>query len=169
MHFPRDVLDSQNWEHASVSQCFSEGAPESCGIAGTLPSLPFKREATGSEALFHNRITGDFMVCRGVTKGGKVGTIPRASNHCRGAQSLWGRRITAGGVWKSQQYHTYFLQWSTFASERHQVRTWGAKLASGLGSHLTSLCPWWFIKIDLKQIYCSYSCTQKIQNGFLYT
>jgi len=24
----------------------------------------------------------------------------------------------------------------------------------------------WFIKIDLKQIYCSYSHTQKIQNGF---
>jgi len=25
----------------------------------------------------------------------------------------------------------------------------------------------WFIKIDLKQIYCSYSGTQKIQNDFL--
>jgi len=25
----------------------------------------------------------------------------------------------------------------------------------------------WLIKVDLKQIYCSYSCTQKVQNGFL--
>jgi len=25
----------------------------------------------------------------------------------------------------------------------------------------------WFIKIELKQIYCSYSCTHKIQNGFI--
>jgi len=31
-----------------------------------------------------------------------------------------------------------------------------------------SLVTSWFIKIDLKQIYCSYSRTQKIQKGFLY-
>jgi len=43
-----------------------------------------------------------------------------------GAESLCGRQITAGGAEKSQQCHKYFLQCSTFASERpHQVRTWG--------------------------------------------
>jgi len=25
----------------------------------------------------------------------------------------------------------------------------------------------WFMKINLKQIYCNYSCTPKIQDGFL--
>jgi len=33
------------------------------------------------------------------------------------------------------------LQCSTFASETPQVRTWGAKLASCPGRHLTSLHP----------------------------
>ena len=41
------------------------------------------------------------------------------------AESLWGRRITAGGGGKSQQCHMYILQHSKFASERSQVRTWG--------------------------------------------
>jgi len=36
-----------------------------------------------------------------------------------------GRRITIGAPEKSQQCHKYFLQYTTFASERHQVRTWG--------------------------------------------
>jgi len=43
---------------------------------------------------------------------GKGGTISRAPNDC-------------GGVEKSQQCHRYFLQYSTFASERPQARTWG--------------------------------------------
>ena len=43
----------------------------------------------------------------------------------RGAQ-LPGRRITAGGVEKSHQCQNYFLQYNIFASERSQVRTWGA-------------------------------------------
>jgi len=50
-----------------------------------------------------------------------------------------GRRITAEGAEKSQQCHKYFLPYSAFASERPQVRTWGAKLASWPGSYLTSL------------------------------
>jgi len=47
------------------------------------------------------------------------------------AESLWGRGNTAGalidcgGAKKSQQCHTYILQYSTFASGRPQVRKWG--------------------------------------------
>jgi len=33
--------------------------------------------------------------------------------------------MIAGDAKKSQQYHNYFLQYSTFASERPQVRIWG--------------------------------------------
>jgi len=64
-------------------------------------------------------------ISRGVTTG------------VRGAQ-FHGRRITpgdaeilrgapndCGGAKKSQQCHKHFLQYSTFASERPQVRTWG--------------------------------------------
>jgi len=40
------------------------------------------------------------------------GTIPRAPNHCGVAE-------------KPQQCHKYFLQYSTFVSERSQVRIWG--------------------------------------------
>jgi len=46
------------------------------------------------------------------------------------------------GAEKSQLCHKYFLQYSTFTSERRQVRTWGAKLGSCPGRHLTSLRPW---------------------------
>jgi len=45
-----------------------------------------------------------------------------------GAESLWRRQVTAGGAEKSQQCQKYFLQYSVFTSEIHQVRTWGAKL-----------------------------------------
>jgi len=51
-------------------------------------------------------------VVRGVTREGKGAQFP-------------GRRITAGGATKSQQCHKYFRQYSTFASEIHQVRTRG--------------------------------------------
>jgi len=44
--------------------------------------------------------------------------------------------MIAGGAEKSQQCHKCFFQYSTFASERPQVRTWGAKLASCPGRHL---------------------------------
>ena len=60
---------------------------------------------------------------------------------------LPGRRITmeapsdCGGAKKSQHCHNYFLKHSTFASERPQLLTWGAKLASCPGRHLTSLRP----------------------------
>jgi len=46
---------------------------------------------------------------------------------------LPGRRITlgalkyCGGAKKSQQCHTYILQYSTFASGRSQVRKWGRR------------------------------------------
>ena len=57
----------------------------------------------------------------GRNDGGKGGTIPRASIHYGGAESLQGRRITAGGAKTSQQCHKYFLIYSKFAFERTQI------------------------------------------------
>jgi len=50
--------------------------------------------------------------------------------------------MTVGGIEMSQQDHKYFLQHSTFAYEKPQVRTWGVKFASCPGCHLTLLRPW---------------------------
>ena len=58
---------------------------------------------------------------RGVT------TEVQGGRNSPGAESLWGRQITAGGAEKSQQCHKYFLPYSSFASERPQVRTWGGR------------------------------------------
>jgi len=58
---------------------------------------------------------------RGVLRGGKGGTITRAAIHYWGAESLKGRRITAGGAQKSQKCHKYFLQYSKRAFERTQI------------------------------------------------
>jgi len=55
-----------------------------------------------------------------------------APNHCRE------RRITALGAEKSQQCHMHFLQYSEFASEIPQVRTWGRQTGFLAGRHLTS-------------------------------
>ena len=73
-----------------------------------------------------------------------VGTIRGVTRVTRRAQFPW-RRITAaagGGHEKSQQRHKYFLQYSTFAPERPQVRTWGRQTCFCPGRHLTSLRPW---------------------------
>ena len=48
-----------------------------------------------------------------------------ATDNSPGAESPWARRLTARGVEKAQHCHKCFLQYSTFASERPQVRTWG--------------------------------------------
>jgi len=50
-------------------------------------------------------------ISRGVTRG-QGGAITRAPNH-------------SGGAKKSQQCHTYLLQYRTFVSGRPQVRKWG--------------------------------------------
>jgi len=53
--------------------------------------------------------------------------------------------MTAEGAEKSQQCHKYFLQYTTFASERPQVRIWGrqsallARAPSNLVTPLTSV------------------------------
>jgi len=52
------------------------------------------------------------MSAQGRNEGVKGGTITRAPNHC-------------GYTEKSQKCHKYSLQYSKFASERAQVRTWG--------------------------------------------
>ena len=49
---------------------------------------------------------------------GKGGTIPRAPNHYGGAKPLRGRRMTAEGTEKSQQY----LKYSTFFNTVHLLR-----------------------------------------------
>jgi len=56
---------------------------------------------------------------QGRNEGRKGGAISRAPNHCRV------RCMTPGDADKSQQCHTYFLQYNTLPSERHQVQTWG--------------------------------------------
>jgi len=61
---------------------------------------------------------GLFIPSRGVTRGA-------GGHNFSGAESLWGRRMTAEGTKRCQNCHKYFLQYSTFASETPQVRTWG--------------------------------------------
>jgi len=82
---------------------------------------------------------------RGVTSGGQGG------HNSPNAESLWGRRITAEGAeWLGgpRKVHTMsqvlssILFFSTFASKRPQVWTWGAKLVSCPGRHPTLFCPW---------------------------
>jgi len=85
-------------------------------------------------------ISGFLRSDRGVTRGGKGSTIPRAPNHCGG------RQMTVTGTEKSQQCQMYILQYSKFASERSQVRTWGRQTCfwprapSNLGTPLRSDC-----------------------------
>jgi len=67
---------------------------------------------------------------QGRNEGEKGGTIPRAPIRYGGAESLLGRRITAGGAEKSQQCHKYFLQYSKFAFERTPVRPWGRQTST---------------------------------------
>ena len=57
----------------------------------------------------------------------------RTTNHCGGAEKV-----------PTMSQHKYLLQqaYSTFSSERPQVRNWGVNLASCPGRHLTSLRPW---------------------------
>jgi len=63
---------------------------------------------------------------QGRNVGEQGGEIPRAPIQYGGAESLQGRRITAGGAEKSQQCHKYFLQYSKFAFERIPDLTIGA-------------------------------------------
>jgi len=62
-----------------------------------------------------------FTHVQGRNEEGKGGTIPPAPIHYGGAESLQGRRTTAGGAEMSQQCHKYFLQYSKFAFERTQI------------------------------------------------
>jgi len=85
----------------------------------------------GTEILFHLGRTIHWVkkhlsrLCTRVKRrGGKGGTTPRAPDHCGGSESLRGCQMSAGGAEKSQQFRKYFLQYSTFRSERPQVRTW---------------------------------------------
>jgi len=78
----------------------------------------------------------------------KGGTIPRSPKHYGRAESLrvvpnhyWECLMTAWGAEKSQHCHKYFLQYSTFTSERPQIRIWEGQTCFLSGRHLTSLHP----------------------------
>jgi len=57
------------------------------------------------------------------------------------------------------QYKQSLLQYSAFSSESPQVRTWGTKLVSCPGRHLTSLRPWRCCRIALLGNSLSYWTT----------
>jgi len=70
--------------------------------------------------------------------------------------------------------HHFYPDFQGFCPEYQQIKTVAGVLATSAPPSPTplffvtvSLGISWFIKIDLKQIYCSYSGTQKIQNDFL--
>jgi len=84
---------------------------------------------TSTSVAFYRLYYGS--INRGVMKG-QGGAITWAPNHC-------------GGAKKSQQCHTYLLQYSTFASRRPQVRKWGRQscILHRASSHLvTPLSVW---------------------------
>jgi len=66
------------------------------------------------------KMTSRSQRCQRASESGDKGVTRGA----RGAQ-FPGRRITGGDAEKSQQCHTHFLQYSTFACEKPQVRIWG--------------------------------------------
>jgi len=65
----------------------------------------------------------------------------------------------------------FYPDFQGFCPDFQQINTFGGGLASPPATTLlfitVSQVISWFIKIDLKQIYCSYSGTQKIPNDFL--
>jgi len=85
-------------------------------------------------------------------QGGKGGAFPR-------------RRITARDAEKSQQRHKYFLQYSTFASKKPQVRKWRRQtcfLPQAPSNLVTPLLTSYFPKfIGLMFLVTCYSCTRQ--------
>jgi len=84
-------------------------------------------------------------------------TLPQGRNdggqgvhNSPGVQLRWGREITVVGAEKAQQCQKYFLQYTTFAPVRPQVRTWRrqacflprapSNLVTCLRSHKGSAC-----------------------------
>ena len=72
---------------------------------------------------WENQLT--FIQSQGRNEGG---TIPRAPNHYGGAESLRAAPNDCAGAKKCKHCHKYFLQYSTFASLRPQIRTWGRQI-----------------------------------------
>jgi len=73
-----------------------------------------------NEESFAKSLLTIYFCCtvRGITRG-------QGGRHSPGTESLWGHQITAEAANKFQQCHKYFVPYSTFVSERPQVRTWG--------------------------------------------
>jgi len=78
---------------------------------------------------------------RGVTRG----------HNYPGVESLRGARECPSNVWK------HFLQYSTFASERTLVRTWGRQTCFLPGRHLPSVCPWARAGLKGRRARCQFS------------
>jgi len=82
------------------------------------------------------RIHRPLGLIQGRNEGCKEGTIPRASNHHGGVESLQGVPNHCGGAKKTQNCHKYYVQYCTFASERPQDRIWGRQTCFCPGRHL---------------------------------
>jgi len=74
--------------------------------------------------IIHLLQSADTPTNRAVTRGSKGGTSPQVPHHYRARNHCGRLRMTTHGAEKFQQCHKYFLQYSTFASKRPQVRTW---------------------------------------------
>jgi len=98
---------SSHWVIFPAFPKYSHNLQKSASLVSTMPRK-------GNWRHYTNRATD-----QGRNEGGKGVTIPRVPNHAGG------RQMTAGDAEKSQQSHKYFLQYSTFATGRPQVRKWG--------------------------------------------
>ena len=74
-----------------------------------------------AQCIFSQKPASCLLTYRSVTRGHNSW----APNRYGGAQSLRGRPIPADGAEKPWHCHKYCLQYSTFNSEKPQVRTWG--------------------------------------------
>jgi len=82
-----------------------------------------------------SRRTNRQIMNKGVTSGGKRGTIPRAPNHCEDAESLR-KAPKSPNIVTSTLFNTVHLLPKDLRYEHG-----GAKLAPCHRRHLTSLCP----------------------------
>jgi len=80
-----------------------------------------------------------FVHLHGCHEGGKGAQFP--GDRITMETSLWRRRITAWGAEKSQQCHKYFLQYSTFASEKPDSNSVGGELLLAPGAIYNLITP----------------------------
>jgi len=156
------MTSRDKWSHCTVQQINSEAPFAQCSTAvKTVYFVPIlcqcmladcgantHRLISSAHELHTTMLTGlcitypemqvfahtKLIIMQGWNEGGKGGTIPRAPNH-------YGEPESPNNVASK-----YFLQYRTLASERSQVRTWGAKFVSRPGRHLTSVRPCHYVR-----------------------